>query len=191
MPLPSACCGMPLSKWELMNGNMATCPACGASNYPRVYPAALVEKPAAQTEAAIEGEAVCFDHPAKRAVAACGHCGRFVCHLCAIEYGSATWCPSCVANPKGKIPQGRSDTSRALYDTWALMIPFALLVIWPLTIFSAPAVTALAIMKRKQPVSLVRRNRWRLWVGLAVAIAQGVGWVWFLWYMVARSKASA
>jgi hypothetical protein len=182
---------MPLPTWELNHGDTAICPACGSSNVARVYPAALAERAVAETEAATEGEASCFDHPAKRAVAACGHCGRFVCQLCAIQYGSATWCPSCVANPKGKIPQARSDTSRSLYDTWALTIPFALIVMWPLTIFSAPAVIALALMKRKQPISLVRRNRWRLWVGLTVAVGEGVGWIWLIWYAVAKAKSGA
>jgi len=191
MPLPSACCGMPLPKWELTQGDTATCPACNSTNTARMYPAAFADKSVAQTEKALEGEASCFDHPAKRAVAACGHCGRFVCQLCAIEYGTATWCPSCVANPKGKVPQARSDTSRSLYDTWALTIPFALLVIWPLTVFSAPAVIALAVMKRKAPISLVRRNRWRLWVGLGVAITQGALWVWLIWYTVAKAKTGA
>jgi hypothetical protein len=75
-----------------------------------------------------------------------------------------------------------------LYDTWALFIPFALLVIWPLTILSAPAVVALAIMKWKQPISLVRRNRWRFGVGLAVALVEGGLWILGIWYLVAQAR---
>lgn len=191
MPVPCARCAMPLPKWELLNGESATCTFCSSRNSVRLFPAALATEPAVRPETATEGEAVCFDHPGKRAVASCGQCGRFVCQLCAVEFGDGVWCPSCVANASGKASQARADTSRTLYDTWALAIPFALLVIWPLTVLSAPAVVALAMMKWKQPISLVRRSRWRFVLGLLVAITQAGGWVWFIWYTVAKARAGA
>ena len=78
-----------------------------------------------------------------------------------------------------------------LYDTWALTIPFALLIIWPFTILSAPAVVALALMKWRSPLSLVRRNRWRFATGLVLALAQGGAWVWGIWYLVAKARSGA
>lgn len=191
MPVPCARCSMPLPKWELLNGDFASCPSCGSRNTVRLFPVALAQSSVARPEAALEGEAVCFDHPGKRAVASCQQCGRFVCQLCSVEFGDGVWCPSCVANSSGKASKANSETSRMLYDTWALVIPFALLVIWPLTVLSAPAVIALAIMKWRRPISLVRRNRWRFVVGLLVAVAQGGAWVWFIWYTVARVRAGA
>jgi hypothetical protein len=182
---------MTLPKWELVNGDAATCPACSSRNTVRLFPAALAERPAAQAEAASAGEAACFDHPGKRAVSACQQCGRFVCQLCAVEFGAGVWCPSCVAGSSGKARSVNSDTSRTLYDTWALTIPFALMVIWPFTILSAPAVLALGIMKWKQPISLVRRNRWRFVVGMLAALAQGGLWIWFIWYVVAKGRSVA
>ena len=191
MPVPCARCSMPLPKWELLNSDSANCPSCGSRNAVRLFPAALAQSAAARPEAAQEGEAVCFDHPGKRAVASCQQCGRFVCQLCSIEFGDGVWCPSCVANSSGKAGKAHSETSRMLYDTWALAIPFVLLVIWPLTLLSAPAVVALAVMKWRQPISLVRRNRWRFVAGLLVAVAQGGAWVWFIWYTVAKVRAGA
>jgi len=182
---------MPLPKWELLNGDSANCTSCGSRNSVRLFPAALAQSAATRPEAAQEGEAVCFDHPGKRAVSSCQQCGRFVCQLCSVEFGDGVWCPSCVANSRGKAKQANSDTARMLYDTWALVIPFALLVIWPLTILSAPAVAALAIMKWRKPMSLVRRNRWRFVLGLAVSVAQGGVWVWLVWYAVAKVRAGA
>jgi len=188
MPVPCARCSMPLPKWELRNGEAANCTSCGSRNTVRLFPAALAEATAARGETALAGDAACFDHPGKRAVSACQQCGRFVCQLCAVEFGSGVWCPSCVAASSGKARSVNSGTSRMLYDTWALFIPFALLVIWPLTILSAPAVVALAIMKWKQPISLVRRNRWRFGVGLAVALLEGGLWIWGIWYLVAAAR---
>ena len=182
---------MPLPKRELLNGDSAACTSCGSRNTVRLFPAALAQSAAARPEAAQEGEAACFEHPGKRAVASCEQCGRFVCQLCSVEFGDGVWCPSCVANSSGKAKRANSDTARMLYDTWALVIPFALLVIWPLTILSAPAVAALAITKWREPISLVRRNRWRFALGLAVAVAQGGAWVWFIWYTMAKVRAGA
>jgi hypothetical protein len=184
MPVPCARCGMPLLKWEMAPSDTAECPACGSENHVRLFPAALAQGATPRGEAALEGEAACFDHPGKRAVAACERCGRFVCQLCSIDLGAGVSCPSCVATPF-------RNNSRTLYDTWALAIPFGLMILWPLTILSAPAVVALAIMKWKQPLSLVRRNRWRFVVGLTVALVQGGLWIWFGVYLAAKSKAGA
>jgi len=191
MPVPCARCSMPLPKWELRNADAADCPSCGSRNVVRLFPAALAPAAAAHGVAAVEGEAACFDHPGKRAVSACQQCGRFVCQLCAVEFGDGVWCPSCVAAPRGKIRSINPDTSRTLFDTWALVMPLATLILWPFTIFSAPAVTALAIMKWKQPISLVRRNRWRFGVGLALALVEGGLWLWLIWYLVAKSRTGA
>jgi hypothetical protein len=182
---------MPLPKWELVNGGEAYCTSCGSRNGVRLFPAALANAAAARAELALEGEAACFDHPGKRAVSACQRCGRFVCQLCSVEFGSGAWCPSCVADSNGKARRGDTDISRILYDTWALAIPFALLLIWPLTLLSAPAVTALAIMKWRKPLSLVRRNRWRFVVGLAAGIGEGALWVWFIGYLLAKARHGA
>jgi len=182
---------MPLSKWELLRGHDASCPSCGAENDVRLFPAALARAAAPQAETALEGEAACFDHPAKRAVAVCRHCGRFVCGLCAIELGDGVSCPTCLVKPRSKQPQANSAEARMLYDTWTLTIPFALLIFWPLTVLSAPAALALTVMKWKQPLSLVRRNRWRFVAGLGLSLAQGGLWLWLGWYLVAKARAGA
>lgn len=182
---------MPLPKWELANGDSANCTSCSSRNTVRLYPAALAQSAASHAESALDGEAACFDHPGKRAVSACHRCGRFVCQLCAVQFGAEVLCPSCVAASAGQVRAATADTGRMLYDTWALAIPFALLVIWPLTILSAPAVVALAIMKWKSPISLVRRNRWRFAVGLSIAMLQGVAWLWGIVYFLAKVRAGS
>ncbi len=188
MPVPCARCSMPLPKWELSNGGIATCTSCSSRNTARVYPAAFAQDQAPRGDVALEGEAACFDHPGNRAVASCKQCGRFVCQLCAVDSPEGVLCPSCLAGGVQKATPAAAD-GRPLYDTWALVIPFALLIVWPLTILSAPAVIALAIMKWKAPISLVRRNRWRFVVGLTVGTLQGVMWVWLIVYLVAKVRS--
>lgn len=154
----------------------------------RAFPAALADASAAPAETALEGEAACFDHPAKRAVGACQQCGRFVCQLCAVEFDSRISCPSCVAKPRSS-QSGNLVDARMLYDSWALTLPLGLLFFWPLTILSGPAVLALAISKWRQPISLVRRNRWRFAAGLTIALIEGGLWAWFILYVVAKGKS--
>jgi len=141
-----------------------------------------------RTEAALDGEAACFDHPAKRAVAACQQCGRFVCQLCAIDYGDATWCPSCVAAGAGRARSANLNASRTLYDSMAFITPLLSLVVWPLTTIAGPAAVILSIMKWRQPLSLVRRSRWRFVAAIVLGVAETVAWVWGIAYLVSRSR---
>jgi len=164
---------MPLPTWELANGGTAVCTLCGSANQVRIFPAALAAGQApARTEAALDGEAACFDHPSKRAVAACNQCGRFVCQLCSVEFGNEVWCPSCVAAGAGKARPAKAETYRNLFDSTALILPLAAVVMYPFMIVAAPASLVLTAMKWKQPLSLVRRNRWRFVVAILVSIAE-------------------
>ena len=183
MPVPCARCLTPLSRWEYQ-GTVAQCPACGAANSVRAFPALLAPPPTAQPETALEGEAACFDHPNKRATAACSQCGRYVCGLCAVELGPDVWCPSCVASRAGRAKAANLETSCALFDSVTLTLPLASLAVWPLTFLTAPAALAIGIAKWNSPVSLVRRNRWRLVVGLLLAAAEIAAWAWAIVYLL-------
>jgi hypothetical protein len=188
MPIPCARCETPLPKWELVSGDTAICTNCGSENTVRVFPALLAPENAVRPEAAAEGEAACFDHPNKRAVASCRQCGRFVCPLCAIQFGAETWCPSCVAAGSGPAKAANTDTSRTLYDSVALILPLASFGFWPITLLTGPATVVLAIMKWRQPLSLVRRFRWRFVAAILIGLAELGGWIWGVVYFVARAK---
>ena len=163
---------MPLPKWELASGGEALCTECGARNRVRVFPALFSPRPAVVTQAALEGEATCFDHPSKRAVSACLQCGRFVCQLCAVEFSDGVWCPSCVAAGAGKARAARAETSRTLYDSMALAIPLCGLVLYPLMVVAAPAGLVLTAMKWSQPLGLVRRSRWRFVAAILLSLGE-------------------
>jgi len=186
MPLPCARCDTLLPNWELSGGSLATCTSCGAENEVRVFPALLHSPAAARSESALEGEAACFDHPFKRAVAACHQCGRFVCGICQVEFAGEFWCPSCIAAGAGKARDARIENSRTLYDSIVLALPLGSLLIWPLTIVAAPAALALGIITWKRPLSMVRRSHWRTMLGMTIALAEIVGWVAGIGYLIAR-----
>jgi hypothetical protein len=176
---------MPLPDRTLDSGGLASCSLCGARNQVQVFPAALRTAAPVRPEAALEGAAACFDHPAKRAVGACRHCGRFVCQLCSVEFKDGIWCSSCVAARAGSAEEANLETSRTLYDSIALTAPLVTLVIWPLTVIAGPAAVVFSILKWKQPLSLVRRNRWRFVLAILAGLAETAGWVILIVYIIA------
>jgi hypothetical protein len=179
---------MSLPEGEPAASGFAVCAACGARNQVRAFPALLRPREESRPEAAVEGEAACFDHPAKRAVAACSQCGRFLCRLCSVSFGEQTWCPGCVAAGAGNANAARPDTSRNLYDSMALILPLASLVLWPLTIVAAPASLVLALMKWREPLSLVRRNRWRMGAAILISSVMIGLWAWGILYLATGGK---
>ena len=191
MPLSCARCQTPLPEWELARSETARCTSCWSLNTVRAFPAMFrgAAEPV-RPEIALDGEATCFDHAGKRAVAACNQCGRFVCDLCKVEFGGQVWCPSCVASGSGTARDAHPDSSRVLYDSIALAIPvISFFVFFPITVLTAPGTLVFSLVKWKQPLSLVRRSRWRFLVASALAAAQLVGWLWLLVYWVQRLRS--
>ena len=190
MPVPCARCDSPLPLWELATADVAACTSCGSRNTVRVFPALFAPPGApALPEVALEGEAACFDHPARRAVAACQQCGRFVCLLCSVEFAGQVWCPSCVAAGIGQSKVIVLEPSRILYDSIALTVPLASLVaMWPFTVITAPATLVFSVMKWNRPLSLVRKSRWRFVVAMLVSLAMTAAWVWLLVYWWERQR---
>lgn len=189
MAIPCARCNAPLPGWELAAADRASCTSCGSSNQVRIFPAALRTPAPVKTDAALDGEATCYDHPGKRAVAACRHCGRFVCGLCSVEFGDEVWCPSCVAGRAGSAQSANPETSRVLYDSIAVLTPWLSLFVWPLTIITGPAAVVFSILKWRQPLSLVRRSRWRLVLAIGAGLCETAGWMLVIGYLIARPGA--
>jgi len=179
MAIPCARCNSPLPGWELATADRVAC----------IVPAAQRITPPVQTETALEGEAACFDHPGKRAIAACRHCGRFVCALCSVEFGEEVWCPSCVTARAGDAQTANPDTSRVLYDSIAVLAPWLSFAFWPVTIVTGPGTVVFSILKWNKPLSLVRRSRWRFVLAIATGLAETAGWVLGIGYVIARVGA--
>ena len=131
-------------------------------------------------------EATCFFHEGKRAAAACDSCGRFLCHLCRIDWGSRVLCPACVS-----AAQKNTDLVtrfRVLDDSIALGIAGFSILIFYLSIMTLPVALVFAIKSFRSKGSLVRKTRARAWMAILLALLQLGGWAWFLSYILLRSK---
>jgi hypothetical protein len=167
----------------LANTDFAACTYCGSRNTVRVFPAFFAAPAApALPESALDGEAACFDHPSKRAVAACNQCGRFVCQLCAVEFDGQVWCPTCVAAGHGQTKAVTLEPSRTLYDSIALAVPLLAVLMFPLTLITGPGALLFTAVTWKRPLSLVRHSRWRFVVAIVVGVAQTTAWLWLVVY---------
>jgi hypothetical protein len=172
----------------LASNHSPFCVSCNSRNETYVFPAAFQAPLPAHPESALEGEAACFDHPGKRAVASCRQCGRFVCQLCAVEFSGAAWCPSCVAAGAGAAKAASLDASRTLFDSIAFAAPLLSLLVWPFTIIAGPGAVVLSILKWRAPLSVVRRWRWRFVAAILIGLAETGGWIWGILYLVLRAR---
>jgi len=168
------------------------CRYCGSRNTVCVFPELLHAPAKSSPESAFEGEATCFDHPGKRAAGVCAQCGRYVCTLCQVEFGTETLCPSCVSLRRGRAGAANLETGRRLYDSMALSLSLAPLLMWPVTIVTAPAALFLSLLRWKAPLSPVRRNRWRFAAAILISLAEIGGWAWLIVLLIlsARTRTS-
>jgi hypothetical protein len=171
-------CAASLPVWVLKAGNLgndAMCPQCSASLIIRVFPALTATRPTLNPEdLRIEaGEASCFYHLSKRAAASCGHCGRFICALCAVDFDGATWCPGCMADAQSGRKHAKLENRRLLWDSIALGVatgPFVAFF-WP-SLPGSLATIFISIRYWKRPTSLVPRMKWRFVVAILIALLE-------------------
>jgi hypothetical protein len=165
--------------WEMANtGAMHACAGCRAPVGVELFPAffrGLVAGTAADRLQA-EGESACFYHPQSRAVVPCDGCGRFLCGLCDVELDGRHLCPNCVETGRRKGRLTNLEHRRVLYDNIALGVALLPLLIWPVTLVTAPMAVFLALRYWKAPTSLVRGSRVRLVAAMVIGAAQLVGW---------------
>ena len=187
--MANACCrcDVLMPGWEAGGVEETRCPFCGAESIVRVFSALFAGRSGGVTAIdAAEGEAACFDHPGKRAAAHCSQCGRFLCQLCSVDFRGSTWCPSCITAGFAKKSTAEMEQSRTLYDSFALVLALGPLLFWPATVFTAPATIFVSVRYWKEPLSIVRRTRWRFVAASLVAAAELGGWVWLVVYLALR-----
>ncbi len=155
------------------------CPSCDTQLQIEVFPAMFRQAAAGQRAEAVlvEGESSCFFHPEKKAVVPCHGCGRFLCALCDCELKGEHYCPNCLeaGKTKGKIKS--IENTRTLYDSIALAMSLAPMLVFYFTIFTAPATLYVAIRYWKKPLSILRRSRFRFVLAIILALLQIGGWV--------------
>jgi hypothetical protein len=165
------------------------CEGCGAEVRFTLFPALFRARGPVSAGQAIsrEDESPCYFHEGKLAAAACDSCGRFLCDLCRVEWGSRTLCPACI-NAAEKNSE-LLTRSRTLYDSIALAIAGFSFLLFTLSLLTAPIAIVFGVVALRKPGSLVRRNKLRAWIAIALAVVLIGLWTWLFAYIVLRSKA--
>jgi hypothetical protein len=150
-----------------------TCPYCQKRLQMRFWPPV---RRSTSAVAAMPDQATCFFHPDKAFQACCQRCGRFVCALCDLQLGSEHVCPTCFERGRAdsRLGQGKAEWRHrdVLYDSIALALGWAWIIIWPVIVVALPIAIFLHAKYRKTPRSyLIPRPGWRFWVAY-------VGFAW-------------
>ena len=160
------------------DANSGTCFRC-KTDYEFVgFPALRATRTqVAPQPAVLAADSVCFFHAENRAEAICDGCGRLLCPVCTVAFAGQKLCPTCISATKNSAaPTVTRD--RVLFDGIALVLACLPLLMWPLTLITAPAALGVAIYGWNKPGSLVRgRSRGRLVFAMIFALVQIAGWI--------------
>jgi hypothetical protein len=176
------------------SGAWVACPACRSRLSATFFPALTAPPDAVTTasgERALEGEAVCFFHPEKRAELSCQRCGRFLCALCDVPFGGKHLCPSCLDSTKLPELLGR----RLVWGHLAMLVGILPLIglitcfpLWFMGMATGPAAIFIALWGWKKPPSIVHGYRRGFAIlgiiGGVLQLAIVGGFMWFMsWTM--------
>jgi hypothetical protein len=181
-------CKRSLGPEAWIDARNGVCLACETSFEFDRFPAltAAKQKVAPQT-AVLAADSVCFFHAENRAEAVCDGCGRLLCPVCTISLGAQRICPSCMAASRRAETTTVVVRSRVLFDRIALAVAFFPLLLWPLTLVSAPVALGLVFYGWKKPGSLVRgASKVRFVAAGIIALLQVAGWVTFFTFLWLR-----
>jgi hypothetical protein len=169
-------------------GGFRQCPECLARIQVEVFNAFI--RPSGQVSTGesvqVPGQAECFFHPGKKAVASCAGCGRLLCTLCEVPLDGQSLCMGCLQSGRSKGRIANLEDSRVLYDSVALYLAFLPMFLFIITPITAPAAVYVALRYWSAPISVLPRIRYRFVLALLIAIAQITGWVFFLVWFFSR-----
>jgi len=173
------------TQWNLHE--FTVCPNCQAPTRTLVFPAMVRTAGAPHPESRTETEAACFFHSNSRAENVCGSCGRFLCSLCTVAFGSEKLCPDCIYRKRRQSTDPEFRDQAILFDNIALFVLIApvlcLVYIYFGLIFSALAI-AIIIIGWRQQRTLVPRSKYRFILATGLALIEGGGWIALVWLIV-------
>lgn len=145
-----------------------------------IFPAALRDRGSPKVDAIIEeGQSSCFFHPKLPATAICGISGRMICDLCQTEWNGQTVSFEALQSETGKKGRATQPDARTRWDNIALALAILPILLWFVTLLTAPATLFLVLWKgRKGPYSLVQRSGWRFLLAGVLALLQIVAWIY-------------
>lgn len=176
--LPCPRCQRVLEPAAWHDASSGTCRRCQAEFDFFAFPALTAQRARIAPQAAVVTEdSVCFFHAENRAEAVCDDCGRILCAVCTINFAGRRVCPSCIAGAKTS-GAGPAVQQRTLYDGLAVSLALLPLLVWPVTLLTAPVALGYTIYGWRKPGSLVRGpSRTRFIVAGVFALLQIGGWV--------------
>jgi hypothetical protein len=183
---------LPPENWNL--DYETYCPVCRAPVSAVVFPALFRGDTRAFAEVAVQGtEATCFYHATKKAVAPCDQCGRFLCSLCQVELSGQNWCPSCLESHRSQGKLATLEKARTMYDNIALVLAMApaTIVLWFMTIFTAPAALFVILRYWRKPLSVTPRTKVRFVIAGILALLELVGLVFLIGAIVMQARRAA
>lgn len=175
---------VPPEKWNLTD--LVPCSGCGSPIAAAVFPALRrsIERASAPGPTVVDGEASCFWHPRNPAVAPCDSCGRFLCSVCEVELSGRRICPMCLETEKKKGRLKNLENQRTLYGHIALALAIYPILIFYLTILTAPAALYMALRYWKAPRSLVGGSHLPHVAAIVIALCEIAAWVVFLVFFI-------
>jgi hypothetical protein len=173
------------SQWN--QPEFTACPNCQAATRTLVFPAVGRTVSAALPEPRTETEAGCFFHDHSRAENVCSACGRFICSLCTLAFGTQKLCPDCIYRRRRQASEPLFRDQTILFDNVALLLlivpVLCLLYVYLGLIFSGFAL-AIVIIGWRQQRPLVPRSRYRFVLAAGLSLLEGVGWIALVWLFV-------
>lgn len=179
-PILCSKCQAPQPLELLSTGVPFSCPKCNAALRISVFPAIHRDiGPGAVAEKAIlDSEATCFFHADKKAAIVCDVCGRFLCTLCDVPIGGRHLCPKCIEAGREKKTLTSLETYRTTYPNIALSLAFFPILVWPVTLITAPITVFLVLYGWRKPPSLTGgKRRFGMILALLFALLQCAGWI--------------
>lgn len=177
--IPCTKCRTQLLPEVFTESRFVLCPQCRSPLRAEIFPAFFRPRLAGVSGQAIlsETESSCFYHPQKKAVVPCEGCGRFLCSLCDVELNGQHLCVACLESGKKKGRIKNLQNHRMLYDKIALLLAFLPILLWPFTIFTAPAALFLAVRYWKAPRSLTNPSKSSAVLAIVFASLQIAAWL--------------
>lgn len=179
-------CAASLPDEHINSQGFNPCPICSSLIRADVFPAAY-ETPAGGTSGElllVDNESSCFFHQNKQAVTACSQCGRFLCALCDIDFNGQHLCISCIESGKKKGKIGKLQNKNFLYDNIVLGMAILPAFTFYLPVITAPATIFLGIKYWNKTSSIIKRGRFRIVLGLLIALMEIIGIVLFVYILI-------
>jgi hypothetical protein len=177
-PVTCTRCKQALPDVFFNRADLNACLNCGAMLTAAVFPARWrgSKKGKEAENIVFQEHASCFYHPGHKAATVCEHCGRFLCNLCEIEFDGRRLCPGCIESGFKKSEFQSLDSQRFLFDNLAMTLAVLPLIVWPLTLCTAPAAIFIAIRYWKEPSSVIPRTKIRRIFAILLGSLQMLGW---------------